>query len=111
MECPFKAAHRESRTDEKSVQTLQCRVGLLVILPDRDQKYHQKGENHLHVGQRVHPKRAQDDQLDHLHPREVVDVPLRHAANVVGGRIGGLDRDDVFKMLFPVPLAVTVLKV
>lgn len=92
------------------MQTLQCRVGLLVILPDRDQKYHQKGEDHLHIGQWVHPKRTQDNQLDYLHPCEVVDLPLRHAANVVGGRIGGLDRDDMFIMLFMVLLAVTALK-
>ena len=64
-----------------------------VILPDRDKQDHQEGEDHLHVGQRIHPKGAQDDQLDHLQRCEVVDLPLRHTANVVGGRIRSLHRE------------------
>lgn len=75
-----------------------------VVLPDRDQQDHQKGEDHLHVGQRIHPERTQDDQLDHLHRGEEVDLPLRHPADVVRGRIGGLDKDmckyDVVKLHF-----------
>lgn len=67
---------------------------LLVLLPDRDQQDHQEGENHLHVGQRIHAKGAEDDQLDHLQRGKVVDFPLRHAANVVGGRVGGLGRKN-----------------
>lgn len=70
-----------------------CPLLAWVILPDRDQQDHQKGEDHLHVGERIHPKRTQDDELDHLQPREVVNLPLRHTTNVVGGRIGGLDRE------------------
>lgn len=62
----------------------------LAILPDRDQQDHQERENHLHVGQRIHAKGAEDNQLDHLQRGKVVDFPLRHAANVVGGRVGGL---------------------
>lgn len=71
-----------------------CPLLVWVILPDRDQQDHQKGEDHLHVGQRIHPKRTQDDELDHLQRCEVVDLPLRHTANVVGGRIGSLDREE-----------------
>lgn len=66
---------------------------LLVNSPDGDQQDHQKGKDHLHVGQRIHPKRTQDDELDHLHPCEAVDLPLRHMADVVCRRIGGLDRE------------------
>lgn len=64
------------------------------LLPDRHQQYHQKGKDHLHVGQRIHPEGAEDDQLDHLHCRKVVDFPLRHAANVVGRRIGRLGGEN-----------------
>lgn len=71
-----------------------CPLLAWVILPDRDQQDHQKGEDHLHVGQRIHPKCTEDDELDHLHPCEVVDLPLRHTANVVGGRVRGLDREE-----------------
>lgn len=70
-----------------------CPLLAWVILPDRDQQDHQDREDHLHVGQRIHPERTQNDQLDHLQPCEVVDLPLRDTANVVGGRIGGLDRE------------------
>lgn len=63
--------------------------------PDRHQQDHQKGEDHLHVGQRIHPKRTQDDQLDHLHRCEVVDLPLRDTADVVCGRIRGLHRERI----------------
>lgn len=69
-----------------------CPLLAWIILPDRDKQDHQEGKDHLHVGQRIHPKGAQNDQLDHLQPCEVVDLPLRHTADVVGGRIGGLDR-------------------
>lgn len=70
-----------------------CPLVASVVLPDRDEQDHQKGEDHLHVGQRIHPEGTQDDELDHLQPGEEVDLPLRHAANVVGGRIGSLGRD------------------
>lgn len=72
-----------------------CPLLAWVISPDRDQQDHQQGENHLHVGQRIHPECTQNDQLDHLQPREVVDLPLRHTPDVVSGRIGGLDRDRI----------------
>lgn len=65
-----------------------------VVSPDRDQQDHHEGEDHLHVGQRIHPERTQDDQLDHLQRCEVVDLPLRHTANVVSRRIGGLDKEE-----------------
>lgn len=65
---------------------------VIVLLPDRDQQNHQEGENHLHVGQRIHSKGTEDDQLDHLQRSKVVDFPLRHAANVVSRWIGGLGR-------------------
>lgn len=68
-----------------------CPLLAWVISPDRDQQDHEKGEDHLHVGQRIHAERTQDDQLDHLQRCEVVDLPLRHSADVMGGRIGGLD--------------------
>lgn len=68
---------------------------LAVVLPDRDQQDHEEGEDHLHVGQRIHPERTQDDQLDHLHPGEVVDLPLRHTADVMCWRIRGLDRESM----------------
>lgn len=67
---------------------------IFVLLPDGDQQNHQEGENHLHVGQRIHSKGAEDDQLDHLQRSKVMDFPLRHAANVVGGWIGGLGRQS-----------------
>ena len=62
--------------------------------PDGDEQDHEEGEHHLHVGQRVHPKRTQDEELDHLQPREVVHLPLGNPADVVGGRIRRLDRDE-----------------
>lgn len=61
--------------------------------PNGNQQYHQEREDHLHVGQRVHPKRTQDDQLDYLDSCEEVHFPLRHTADVVGGRVRGLDGD------------------
>lgn len=61
--------------------------------PDGHQQDHEEWEDHLHVGQRIHAEGAQDDQLDHLQRREVVDLPLRHSADVVCGRIGGLDTE------------------
>lgn len=62
-----------------------------VVSPDGHKEDHEEREDHLHVGQRIHPERTQDDQLDHLQPREEVDLPLRHPADVVGGRIRRLD--------------------
>lgn len=88
------------------MQTLRRRVYShvdWVVLPDGDQQDHQQREDHLHVGQRIHPERTQDDQLDHLQRCEVVDLPLRHAADVVGGRVGGLDgerQDGVKRLVF-----------
>lgn len=72
--------------------------------PNRNQQYHQEGEDHLHVGQGVHPERTEDDQLDHLHSCEEVHFPLRHTADVVGGRIGGLDGEEMIKMLPFLPI-------
>lgn len=69
-----------------------CPLLVWVISPDRDKQNHEKGEDHLHVGQRIHPECTEDDQLDHLQCCEVVDLPLRHTADVVSGRIRCLDR-------------------
>lgn len=57
------------------------------ISPDGDKKDHQNGEDHLHVGQGMHPKHTHNDQLDYLKPCEVMDLPLRHTSDVVGRRI------------------------
>lgn len=71
----------------------RCASLACVILPDRDKEDHQQGEHHLHIGQRIHPKGTQDDQLDHLQCCEIVDFPLRHTTNVMCGRIGRLYRE------------------
>lgn len=71
-----------------------CPLLARVYSPDRNEQDHEKGEDHLHVGQRVHPKGTQDDKLDHLQPREVVHLPLRYAPDVVRGRVGRLDTQE-----------------
>lgn len=70
-------------------------VPLCFYSPNRNQQYHQEREDHLHVGERVHPECTEDDQLDHLNSCEEVHFPLRHTADVVGGRIGGLDGETI----------------
>lgn len=62
-----------------------------MTLPHRDEQNHQKRKDHLHVGQRIHSECTQNDELGHLQAGEEVDLPLRHATDVVRGRIGRLD--------------------
>lgn len=61
-------------------------------LPDGDQQDHDQREDHLHVGYGVHAEGAQHQQLHHLQEGEVVDLPLWHFADVVGGRVRRLQR-------------------
>ena len=85
----------EHRLAPIQISTAQlCPLLARIVSPDRDQQDHQKGEDHLHVGQRIHAKRTQDDQLDHLHGSEGVHFPLRHTTDVVGGGIRGLRRQE-----------------
>lgn len=80
-----------------------------VYSPNRNQQYHQEREDHLHVGERVHPKHTEDDQLDHLDSCEEVHFPLRHTADVMGGRIWGLDGEEVIKSLLKIIIVYTIL--
>lgn len=59
-------------------------------VPDGDEQDHEQGEDHLHVGDGVHAECAQHQQLHHLQEGEVVDLPLGHFADVVGGGVGRL---------------------
>lgn len=52
-------------------------------IPDGDHPYHDKGKDHLHIGQRRHPKPTEDEQLEDLQAGEVVDFPLGHPADVM----------------------------
>lgn len=62
----------------------------MCLLPDGNEQDHQEGEDHLNIGQRVHAKRTQDDQLQYLQGCEEVHLLLGHPPNVVGGRVGSL---------------------
>lgn len=61
-----------------------------MVSPDGDKQDHEQREDHLHVGDGVHAERAQHQQLHHLQEGEVVDLPLGHFADVVGGWVGRL---------------------
>lgn len=79
-----------------------------VYSPNRNQQYHQEREDHLHVGERVHPERTEDDQLDHLNTCEKVYFPLGHTADVVGGRVGGLDGEKIIKSLLSILIVYVI---
>lgn len=62
--------------------------------PDGDEHDHEQWEDHLHIGDRVHAESAQQQQLQDLQEGEVVDLPLGHFADVVGGRVRRLQRSE-----------------
>lgn len=62
--------------------------------PDWDEQDHEQREDHLHIGDGVHAKSAQQQQLQDLQEGEVVDLPLGHFADVVGGRVRRLQRGE-----------------
>lgn len=62
--------------------------------PDGDEQDHEQREDHLHIGDGVHAESAQQQQLQDLQEGEVVDLPLGHFADVVGGRVRRLQRGE-----------------
>lgn len=58
---------------------------LSALVPDGDHGNHDEGKDHLHVGQGAHAKGTEQQQLQDLQASEVVDLPLRHPPDVVGG--------------------------
>lgn len=54
-------------------------------IPDGDHGDHDERKDHLHVGQGAHAKGTEQQQLQDLQACEVVDLPLRHPPDVVGG--------------------------
>lgn len=60
---------------------------MAAVVPDWNEHDHEQREDHLHVRYRVHAERAEHQQLHHLQEGEVVDLPLGHFADVVGGRV------------------------
>lgn len=58
-----------------------------IPIPNGDHSHHDEGEDHLHVGQGAHAKGTEQQQLQDLQTCEVVDLPLGHPPDIVGGRV------------------------
>lgn len=55
------------------------------VVANGDHGNHDEGKDHLHVEQWAHAKGTEQQQLQDLQACEVVDLPLGHPPDVVGG--------------------------